>query len=954
MPHKILRCNKFLFAAFILLSGTFSAYAAAGFTFQAGCNGTITFSAIAQGSASYYWGFGDSSGAGSQNTDSGLVVTHQFAKPGTYLVTLQIQANGNGTIYSQQVFVGPFVQQQISGPDTVCAGSSHTFTLAHDTAGFQYTWLVSNGQIIGSSSSSQAQVLFSAAGTAVVSVIISNGAGCDSILNQTVQVFGIPQLILPGGSKSPGGSNDSGQASGYCQNAYVWLYALSSAPGIITWSSGTGITKSPQGSDSMLFFFPTAGSTYVQAIEAGAGGCSDTVSIAVTVLPQPVVTVSAGNTCLGTANAFAAVPTAGSGALTYQWTFDDGSTATGIEANHTFATAGTYSAQLVATNQNGCTDTVISSVSIDAHPGPAISCAGPVCSGSTQTYSVPPVSGASYHWTVTGGTIVSGGSLTDNTVEITWGSNGVGTIEVYLSGAGIYCQFPTVQNIPILGGSQTIQGSTAPCLYTNTSYSVPFVPGGVYNWTVSGSASIVSGQGTNQVQITFYSSPVTVSVSISHQILSCSSNASLVVNPVPSFAVYGAATACAGIQNTFNAFPSAAFTWTVQGGTILSGNGTNNITVLWDTAGKYTVTANMPTGFCNTQSQISVNVVNRKTESIQGNNQACVGSTSPYTVSPGATSYAWSVQGGTIAGGYNYSNIAEVTWTTPGTDTLKLIYADANYCLDTAYFVVAVSGQDVPAFTGDTVTCYNNTVVYTYPNTPGFSYTWQTDGGIVTSGQNTNSVSVQWVGNQLGTIRLKNTACNTFQQKNIVIRPTPLVNFDTANLTCSGSSVDIGVVQDYPSYIWSNALSTQSIHITSAGNYTVTVGDALGCTASATAKLNPLPNNNFSVAYIAVTFPPPPIPFSYLYLTAVGIPNPVSYIWNTGNTEATQYAQFANTYTVTMTDQFGCTTSLSMVVSDSSGITTAFFHILSYAFVCCKSTLYDFSVILWMHQNAPK
>ena len=884
-----------------------NALANAAFTYQAGCNGIVTFTATNQTYTSYTWTFGDNT------TATGPSVIHDYSTSGVYTVELTVTNAPDSNSSFTTLFVGQFIQQQITGPADVCVGTNANYPLTNPSGSLQYSWLVSGATMAGNANSDSAQLSFPTAGAAVLSVIISNGAGCDSILAQNITVHPTPQLILPGHA------NDSSQMQlAICQNTPVWYYVLSNVPGNITWSTTGGITLSPQGVDSMLFDFPNAGTTAIQIAETTPWGCTDTVSATIIIAANPSVTATADNTCLGSNNNFIATPNPINSALTYQWLFDDGTQATGIDVTHTFSTPGQHSAEVIAVNQNGCVDTAGTTAQVDVNPGPPIICVGPVCTGAQEVYSTTAIAGVSYHWAITGGTITSGGGLSDNTVAVTWGTGAMGTVSLFLTGPGTYCQVATTVNVPIIGGALAIQGSLTPCMYTNVTYSTELIPGGVYTWAVS-NGTITGGQGTPQVQVYFNSTtPGTVSVNITHQILSCSSNASLPVTPESQFMVYGPTTVCAGIPATFGTYTTGNFNWTVTGGTIISGNGTNSILVLFTAPGNYNVTAQINTGYCNTTANTNANVVARKQEVVLGNASTCQGSNETYSISPNESSYNWILtHGGTIVDGNN-SNSVNVNWAGAGPDTLRVIYSDNNGCPDTAYYAVNVAPQDVPYITGDTVACFGAVINYSFVPVTGVNYVWETQGGVITAGQGTSTVSVMWTGTQAGLIRLQNTVCNTFRQTNIVIRPTPLVNIETLNLNCAGSSADLKVVQDYPSYSWSNGGNTQDITITTAGVYNVTVTDSKGCTASAIENANPIPANGFTNSSIIVSYPSPPYPYPYLILFADASPVPTSYLWSDGNTEATDYVSTVGTYSVTMTNQYGCTAVQSVNVTTTT------------------------------------
>jgi CubicO group peptidase (beta-lactamase class C family) len=62
---------------------------------------------------------------------------------------------------------------------------------------------------------------------------------------------------------------------------------------------------------------------------------------------------------------------------------------------------------------------------------PPITGSSPVCSSSTQNYSVPAIAGSTYVWTVTGGTIQSGQGT--NQITVLWNNGVAGTVSVVQS-----------------------------------------------------------------------------------------------------------------------------------------------------------------------------------------------------------------------------------------------------------------------------------------------------------------------------------------------------------------------------------------------------------------------------------------------------------------------------------------------------------------------------------------
>src|SRR5258706_16227675 len=80
-----------------------------GFSEQVGCHGYVTFTAQQQNYTSFTWAFGDNS------TGSGATIVHQYA-PGIYNAMLTAQSAVDSDVYVQQVFIGEYIQQQITGP----------------------------------------------------------------------------------------------------------------------------------------------------------------------------------------------------------------------------------------------------------------------------------------------------------------------------------------------------------------------------------------------------------------------------------------------------------------------------------------------------------------------------------------------------------------------------------------------------------------------------------------------------------------------------------------------------------------------------------------------------------------------------------------------------------------------------------------------------------------------
>jgi hypothetical protein len=213
-----------------------------------------------------------------------------------------------------------------------------------------------------------------------------------------------------------------------------------------------------------------------------------------------------------------------------------------------------------------------------------------------------------------------------------------------------------------------------------------------YVWSITpGSGTIVSGQGTSSINVTWTSTGFqTVYVNYSNA-SGCSAAQPtaypVFVNSPPGAAgpITGTATVCAGTNNVvFTTTPvtgATSYLWTSPGGsTIVSGQGTLSITVNFTAtavSGNITVAANNQCGNGPASTfAVTVNPLPAAAGTIAGPASVCAGSAGVvYTVPviANATSYTWVVTGGaTIVSGATSNTITVNFGNTPGTSTFTV------------------------------------------------------------------------------------------------------------------------------------------------------------------------------------------------------------------------------------------------------------------------------------------
>src|SRR5262249_13993584 len=138
---------------------------------------------------------------------------------------------------------------------------------------------------------------------------------------------------------------------------------------------------------------------------------------------------------------------------------------------------------------------------------------------------------------------------------------------------------------------------------------------------------------------------------------------------------------------------------------------------------------------------------------------------------------------------------------------------------------------------GPTAFCPGGSVTLTASS--GSSYAWS-------NGATTQSITVSAGGSYRVTVTGAN-GCSATSPDTVVTINTPAPATITAGGPtpfCAGGSVTL-TANSGASYAWSNGATTQSITVNASGNYSVTVTDANGCSATSSSTavtVNALPS----------------------------------------------------------------------------------------------------------------
>lgn len=385
-------------------------------------------------------------------------------------------------------------------------------------------------------------------------------------------------------------------------STYLWT---------ITPVTGGNGTITPGATPNLITVnWTSTGTATLQVVETNASGCvGDPVTILVTVNPLPTVTVNSAAVCSG-ANATITATPGTAGTYSYVWTVPAGATNPGNVASFTSGIAGTYS--VVITNTvTGCGSASASgTITVNAAPtlvitNPPVAClpntvdltAAAVTAGSsaglTLTYWTDAAATVPYATptTATAGTYyikgtLAGGCFDIQPVTVTTAP----TPTVVITNPAPVCAPNTVD----LTAAAVTAGSTAGLTFTYWTDAAATIP---YATPAAATAGTYYIKGTTAGGC-FTIQPVVVTV-----------------NPLPTPSVTGPSPVCvsvAGNTSTYSTTNVAGHTynWVVTGGTIVSGQGTNSITVSWTTAGAGTVavTETITASGCSAANTLNVTV----------------------------------------------------------------------------------------------------------------------------------------------------------------------------------------------------------------------------------------------------------------------------------------------------------------------------------------------------------
>ncbi|HRO75269.1 MAG TPA: GEVED domain-containing protein [Crocinitomicaceae bacterium] len=333
-----------------------------------------------------------------------------------------------------------------------------------------------------------------------------------------------------------------------------------------------------------------------------------------------------------------------------------------------------------------------------------------------------------------------------------------------------------------------------------------------------------------------------------------------------------------------------AYTKTLDAGTFTDvtytwSDGSTNQTLVADTAGTYSVVVALSNG-CTAKDTVVITENALPVVNLGLDTAICTGSTLTLDAQNTGSTFTWS------------DNSTAQTFAVTTAGTYNVTVEDANGCIGTDAINVSINALPVVNLGLDTVICAGNTVTLNAQNT-GATFTWSDNSSAQTLAVTATGEYSVIVENANGCIG-KDTIV-------VTINALPIVNLGLDTAICAGATLTLDAQNTGSTFTWSDNSTAQTLAVTTAGTYSVTVTNANGCIAKDTVVVttNPLPTaGSLSATNDVCAFD----------FGVTGVAGATSYEWNFGdNNTATTTTAFTSheyenegTYTVTVKVKNAC------------------------------------------------
>lgn len=683
--------------------------------------------------------------------------THTYTTPGTYTVKLTV-SNTNGSddeTKSGYITVHPKPNASISGNTSVCRNKEASFS-SNSSTGISNQWSVSGGYIQGPSNEQDVIAVWSSTQTtgSIQLILTNDDTNCKDTVTQSINILASPEPQISGSNV-------------VCQDN-EHNYSGNASNGVTSyWEAQNGTISSGQGTNnvSVVWYQEPAKLSLIQTNTTT--NCSDTANVNITVNDLPDVAIT-GNTnpCETNKETYQSIINM---SLSNQW-YVSGGTIDGAsddeEVDIIWGDSGSGTITCIKTNTStGCVDSTTINISINDLPTVEITGPESVCENSEITYTANDLAGSTNQWRVEGGNIIVQPNANQLTVQ--WGETGSGKVVLrkILSTTGCVDSTSidvTINPLPIV----EINGDESVCEDNIYTYSAENSDNLDHKWIVEG--GIIQGDdNSSEIDILWgESGNGAIKLIQTHQTTDCNDSASIdiIINPLPLPEIIGEDDVCENSEVTYQApvYTNINYSWDAEGGNIIGSSEAQQISVLWDKAGQWSLRLVMTDSqtSCSDSVDIPITVNDLPEAEIDGPSTVCENVEYTYTSVYDAQSYNWIASGGQIIGS-NIAKIVKVVFNNNGNSSITLELESEDGCKIELTEQIDVNPTPEPEISGAAQVCSDCLEIYSTTGLPDATNNWTIEGGTINNQINNDKIEVRWGKIGSGKILLSQTFTST-------------------------------------------------------------------------------------------------------------------------------------------------------------------------------------------------
>jgi gliding motility-associated-like protein len=445
---------------------------------------------------------------------------------------------------------------------------------------------------------------------------------------------------------------------------------------------------------------------------------------------------------------------------------------------------------------------------------------------------------------------------------------------------------PNCDQVTVDAGKDTLLCSGDPSfqLSANTTFTTGFE---TYTWTGASGEEVYLEQpdsANTAVQLPeFFSGQLIYYLEVASEDCSHLDTIIIDVAPSPDLILPTDTTFCEGDSIILSAGAGfETYTWS---------NDSTSSSIEIDTSGVFYVTVTSAGGLCSIIDSVNATAVPAPMPVIVGQDTICIGDTLSLDGGSGYLEYTWNG----VPGNQFY------TVTAPGNYTL--LVTDSTGCSGSSGFQVSALPEPSVSISGPVGLCPASSG--TLDAGSGYStYLWSNDSTTQTINISTPGIYSVTVTNASGCTDVASINIQSYDS------PTPEIIGDT--LLCFGENQVLSPATPHNSYTWSTNENTPAILTSGTNTYYLTVTNSDGCVG--VDSISVVENDSIAVD-VGILLNEVLCAGDTVFINAT--PGYNSYQWSNGVIGPLSFADTQGTYTVTVTDNIGCSETASIFINEN-------------------------------------